>query len=85
MENRGELFHRTAQALSSLSFWGAILYLSVISSVVAFLMINYALTHISVTITASFNNLITVVSVLAGVLLLHEPFSICLLYTSRCV
>lgn len=76
VENRGELFHRTAQALSSLSFWGAILYLSVISSVVAFLMINYALTHISVTITASFSNLTTVVSVLAGVLLLHEPFSI---------
>ena len=39
-------------------------------------MINYALTHISVTITASFSNLTTVVSVLAGVLLLHEPFSI---------
>lgn len=76
VQYRGDFLPLVGKALSSPSFLGAIAYLSAISSVGAFLMLNFALSHVSVTVTASFNNLITLVSVLAGVLLLGEPFSL---------
>ena len=47
-------------------------YLSVLSSVAAFFCINYALSKIKASISASFCNLTTVISVLAGVLLRSE-------------
>lgn len=71
----GDYFTQAAHAAATPSFLVAIAYLSGVSSVGAFLMLNFALSHVSVTVTASFNNLTTVVSVLAGVLLLGEPFS----------
>jgi drug/metabolite transporter (DMT)-like permease len=46
-----------------------LLYLSVLSSVVAFFFYNYALSNVKASSSASFCNLTTVVSVLAGVLL----------------
>ncbi len=62
-------------AFSHYQFIISILYLSVVSSILAFLLYNYSTTHISPVRSASFSNLITVVSVLAGVLILHEAFS----------
>lgn len=72
----GDYFTQAVHAVTTPSFLLSIAYLSGVSSVGAFLMLNFALSHVSVTVTASFNNLTTVVSVLAGILLLGEPFSV---------
>ena len=53
-----------------------ILYLSLLSSVGAFMMQNYAITYLSVAQCTVFENIIPVVSVAAGVIFLGEPFSI---------
>lgn len=59
---------------SHASFVTALVYLGVISSVAAFLMINYANTWLPLSRATVFSNVITVVSVFAGVVLLKEPF-----------
>lgn len=58
------------------SYTLSILYLGLLSSVLAFLLMNYANTHLPVAKTTVFANVTTVVSVLAGVIFLHEPFSV---------
>lgn len=55
--------------------WAGILYLGVLSSVLAFFLINYSLTYLKASQSAVFTNLITVITVLAGVLIRHEAFS----------
>ena len=57
-------------------FTGAIAYLGIFSSVIAFLMLNYANTHLPVAKTTVFSNITTVVSVIAGTVFLNEPFSV---------
>lgn len=57
------------------NFVWALLYLSVFSSVVAFFLINFANTYLPVTRVIVFCNIITLVSVFAGVVFLHEAFS----------
>lgn len=57
------------------SLWGPLLYLGILSSVLAFFLINYASTLMPVTRTIVFVNVTTLVSVLAGVFLLKEPIS----------
>ena len=52
-----------------------VLYLGVLSSVVAFLLLNYANTYLPVTKTTVFSNVTTVVSVIAGIIFLDEKFS----------
>ena len=52
----------------------AIVFLSVVASVLSYLALNRALEVLPVARTAALINFSTVVSVLAGVLLLHEPF-----------
>lgn len=61
--------------LTNLGFWGSILYLACVSSVGAFLLLNKALDVLPVARSLVFANVTTVISVLAGVLLLHEHFS----------
>ncbi len=53
-----------------------ILYLSVLSSVVAFLLQNYAVTYLELAKITVFENIIPVISVAAGVIFLGEPFSL---------
>lgn len=53
-----------------------ILYLAVISSVGAFLLQNYAISHLDLATATVFENIIPIVSVAAGVLFLGEPFSL---------
>lgn len=72
---RGRFIPLLKQAVLSPSFILAILYLAVISSVVAFMLYNYSTSVISAVRCASFSNIITVVSVLAGVFILKEHFS----------
>jgi len=55
--------------------WGGILYLGTLSSVGAFFLINYSLTYLKASQSAVFTNLVTVITVLAGVLIRHEAFS----------
>ena len=58
------------------SFWVAVLYLAVLSSVCAFLCLNFAMNHISVSKTTVFSNSCTVVTVLSGIILLDETFTL---------
>ena len=57
-------------------FWLAVLYLGVLSSGVAYGLLNFANSHLTVSETSLFSNVTTVVSVLAGVLFLKEDFSL---------
>ncbi len=72
---RGEYFQRLTAALSSPDFVFAVLYLAVLSSVGAFFLYNYSSSVISAIEASSFSNIVTVVTVLAGVLILNERFS----------
>lgn len=66
--------HLLTAPLAESSFVAAILYLAGFSSVVAFLMLNYANTELPVAQATVFCNLTTVISLLAGVIFLGEPF-----------
>ncbi len=63
-------------AFSNIGFTVAVIYLAVLSSVVAFACYNYSTTHLPVSKTTSFANIITVVSILAGIFILGESFTI---------
>ena len=53
-----------------------VLYLSLMSSVVAFLLQNYAVTYMDLSKITVFENIIPVISVVAGIIILGEPFSV---------
>ena len=61
--------------LASASFMLGMAYLSLASSIGAFLLLNYASGHLPVAKMTAFCNLTTVISVFAGVVFLREPFS----------
>lgn len=63
-------------AFKSHEYMLAVLYLGVISSVAAFLLLNYANTHLPVAKTTVFSNLTTVISVVAGAAFLDERVSL---------
>ena len=54
----------------------AVLYLGILSSGVAYGLLNFANSHLTVSESSLFSNVTTVVSVLAGVLFLKEDFSL---------
>lgn len=58
------------------SVWYSIAYLGILSSVVAFFLINYTLTTLKASQSAVFTNLVTVITVLAGVVIRKEPFNL---------
>jgi len=64
------------QPLQSPQFLGALFYLAVVSSVLAFLALNYAITYLPVAKSTAFANMTTVISIFAGVLFLKEPFGL---------
>ena len=51
-----------------------LLYLGILSSIVAFFMVNYTISKIPVSQSAVFANLCTIVSIFAGVIILKEDF-----------
>ncbi len=51
-----------------------VLYLGILSSVLAFFFVNYTLSKLPASQSAVFANFATVVSILAGVFIRHEPF-----------
>lgn len=68
-------YEETLQGLSVPSFWIAIAYLAVVSSVVAFLLLNFGSSHISVSKATLMANSTTVISIAAGVVVLSESFT----------
>ena len=54
----------------------AVIYLAVISSVAAFIFQNWGNNYVTVSEATLFANLTTVISILAGVIFLHEAFTI---------
>lgn len=52
-----------------------ILYLGIASSVVAFFGVNYANTYLPMVQSTAFSNITTIVSVMAGIFILKEPYS----------
>lgn len=76
VECRGKYNNLLVPAIMNLEFWGCILYLAVISSVVAFLLLNYGSSHVSVSEASLFANFTTVISILAGIFIVGENFTI---------
>ncbi len=73
---KGKYLPLVINALCDMKFIIAIIYLAIISSVLAFLLYNFSTSNISAVQSSSFSNIITVVTVLAGVLILKETFSL---------
>ena len=71
-----EYISSIVSAFGHYEFIISVLYLSVLSSVAAFLLYNYSTTVISVLQSASFSNIITVVTVVAGIVILKEKFGL---------
>jgi len=61
--------------LKSGSYWASVLYLGAVASVLCYFILNYVLSYLPVGRVTIGANLCTVVSVFAGILILHEPFS----------
>lgn len=61
-------------AFANTSAWLSVLYLAILSSVVAYFGLNYVLANIEATQSAVIANLVTVISVVAGIVFRHEPF-----------
>lgn len=74
VQTRGDLSCWTAP-LSVPTFWVSLLYLAVVSSVCAFLLINYAVNHLSAGRTLILSNFSTVISVLAGIFIMGDSFT----------
>ena len=64
------------QPLKSAEFLYAVLFLGSLSSVVAFFCQNFYITYLSMPESVVFSNLTTVVTIISGVLFLHDPFTI---------
>lgn len=62
--------------LNNKEFLIAIGYLGILSSIVAFFLINYTLSKIEASKSSIFANLSTIVSVVAGIIILKEDFSL---------
>lgn len=73
---KGNYVSQLTAALTNVKFLISISYLSGLSSVAAFMLYNFSTSNISVVQSASFSNIITAVTVLAGVIILKEKFSL---------
>lgn len=60
--------------LKNKDFVISIFYLGIISSVIAFFLLNFTLSKIEASKSTVFSNLSTIVSIAAGVIILHESF-----------
>ena len=74
LENRNDL-SALAAPLTAPGFWVAVLYLAGFSSVGAFFLLNFAMSHVSLAITSIFANFSTVISVLAGIFIMGDDFT----------
>ena len=73
--HRANFSSEVAIALSNTKFLFSLSYLSIVSSIGAFMLYNFATSAISTVRAASFANITTVVSLFAGVLILKETLT----------
>lgn len=73
-ETSGRLPIIVAELVRDPYFTLPLIFLTLFSSVIAFWLLNYATTYIPVRQTSIFSCLSTVVSIIAGIVFLHEPF-----------
>lgn len=78
VECRGDLTAYAAP-MRQPGFWGVVVLLSVFCSIAANMLVNYGAGRISVTKMSAIGNINTVVSAFAGVVFLHEPFTLVML------
>ena len=76
IQGAGHMAETFLPAMESGAFWGSVIYLGLVSSVAAYFLLNFATAHLTVSEASLFSNVTTVVSVLAGVVLLKEPFGV---------
>ena len=72
---RGQYSELIFAALAQPQFIVSVLYLAILSSVIAFISLNYGTVRVTVSEASIFANLTTVISILAGVIILHETFT----------
>ena len=75
IQGRGQMAELFLPAIQSAPFWGSVVFLEAVSSVGAYGLLNYANATLTNSEASLIGNIATVVSVLAGVLLLRDPFS----------
>lgn len=75
IQYRGATISMIGSALSSPSFIVAIIYLGAVASVGAYMLINYSLSKLPVTRSTVFGSISTLVSILAGIVVMHDPFA----------
>ena len=75
IQGRGQMAGLFLPAIQSAPFWGSVVFLGAVSSVGAYGLLNYANATLTNSEASLIGNIATVVSVLAGVLLLRDPFS----------
>lgn len=73
---KGDYLPQLITAISNPTLWIAVIYLAGISSVAAFLLYNYCTGKIGLVRASSFSNIITVISVPAGIVFLKEELSV---------
>jgi len=61
--------------LGDLSYLGALAYLAILSTMISTLLASYALTHLEASQMSVFSNLSTLISIVGGAWILHEPVS----------
>lgn len=76
IKTKGEVFSILKLQVTNPAFLFAILYLAVLSSVVAFFMLNYAVSYLPVRQATSFTSITSVISVGAGVVFMKESLGI---------
>lgn len=69
-------YGQVLEALSVPRFWICIGYLAVVSSVGAFMLLNFGSNYVSVSKATLMANSTTVISIIAGVVVLHESFGL---------
>ena len=74
IQTKGDLL-AYCRPLAQPTYLMAILFLSLVCSVACFFFSSYTITYMTVARETVFSNLTTAVSVFAGVLFLHEPFT----------
>lgn len=80
IQTKGHLFGEIVVQLGNPEFLIAVLYLAVLSSIIAYFTLNYAVTYLPIRQSSSFTSLTSVISVVAGAVILHEPVTMIQLF-----
>ncbi len=73
---RGELPGMLKEAFSHIEFSSAVVYLGIVANIIGYMLINYSLGSLPMARATVFTSFSTLMSVVAGVVFLHEPFPI---------